>query len=342
MAEQTEATPRWKHVFGPVASRRLGRSLGIDPIPFKTCNWNCVYCQLGRTSPVVHERRAWVDAAVVVGEVREALGAADLGPIDVVTFVGSGETSLHAELGWMIRQVKALTPLPVAVITNGSTLYLPEVRDELSAADSVLTTLDAGSDALYQAIDRPHPEATFARQLEGLVAFRESYAGRLLVEVMLVSGHNDTDEALGDIARELRRIRPDQVHLSAPVRPPCETWVRPPTEERMARAREILGDVAEVLGGEPAVLPTPSRDRALADLAGAAQRHPMKLRDLGQLVSGMTDEELAQAVEHLVDSGAAKVVERGGERFLVGPDARFPSAERSEHTDPHRRRGARR
>lgn len=161
-----------KYVFGPVPSRRLGQSLGIDPVPLKTCNWNCVYCQLGRSLPLTNERREYVPRENIIVEVEQALASHQPGEIDWVTLIGSGETTLPASIGWLIRQVKSLTPLPVAVITNGSLLYLPEMRLELSPADAVLPSLDAGNARLYRKINRPHPEASFKRLLEGLVAFR--------------------------------------------------------------------------------------------------------------------------------------------------------------------------
>ena len=117
-----------RYVFGPVPSRRLGQSLGIDPIPLKTCNWNCVYCQLGRTQPLTNQRKDYFPPQEILAEVRQSLDAHQPGEIDWVTFVGSGEPLLHASIGWLVRQVKKITELPVAVITNGSLLYLPEVR----------------------------------------------------------------------------------------------------------------------------------------------------------------------------------------------------------------------
>src|SRR3972149_1969672 len=137
-----------KYVFGPVPSRRLGQSLGIDTIPLKTCNWNCVYCQLGRTVPLINERRNYVLPEAILAEVQVALAAHRPGEIDWITFVGWGEPTLHVSIGLLIRQVKALTDLPVAVITNGALLYLPDVRAELIAADAVPPTLDAGTPEL--------------------------------------------------------------------------------------------------------------------------------------------------------------------------------------------------
>jgi wyosine [tRNA(Phe)-imidazoG37] synthetase (radical SAM superfamily) len=199
-----------KHVYGPVPSRRLGQSLGVDPIPFKTCNWNCVYCQLGRTSPMTSQRRDYFPPDEIVAEVMAAAQAHKPGEIDWITFVGSGEPTLHASLGAMIRRLKTLTVLPIAVITNGSLLHLPEVRQELLAADAVLPTVDAGTDVLYRKINRPMPELNYERFVEGIVAFRNEYRGKLWVEVMLVQGLNDSEAALQDLAAVLKRIRPDE------------------------------------------------------------------------------------------------------------------------------------
>ena len=211
-----------KLVFGPVPSRRLGQSLGIDPVPLKTCNWNCIYCQLGRTIPLKNVRAEYFPREDILAEVEQALISHNQGEIDWVTFVGSGETTLYAGLGWLLRQVKSLTDIPVAVITNGSLFYLPEVRCELSPADAVLPSLDAGNIKLYRKINRPPPELRFKRPVDGLVAFRKEYHGKLWVEVMLVRGLNDTEAALHEIATLLKSIQPDEVHILQPDRPPVE------------------------------------------------------------------------------------------------------------------------
>ena len=184
------------YVYGPVPSRRLGESLGIDPIPFKTCNWNCVYCQLGGTSPLTNERREFFLQDEILAEVQSALTSQDRDKVDWLTFVGTGEPTLHAGLGEMIRRLKCMTDIPIAVITNGSLLYLPEVRRELEEANAVLPTLDAGNEKLYRRINRPHPRLGLDRHVDGLTAFRQEFRGDLWVEVMLIRGLNDTVEAL--------------------------------------------------------------------------------------------------------------------------------------------------
>ena len=303
------------HVFGPVPSRRLGNSLGVDPVPFKTCNSNCVYCQLGRTSPVTTERRDYFPPGGIVGEVKLALDFHDPGDIDWVTFVASGETCLHAHLGLMIRQVKDLTDLPVAVITNGSLLYLPEVREALMPADAVLPSLDAGSEELYRSINRPHPSCTFSRLTGGLAEFGQTYRGQMWVEVMLLKNKNDSKEALTEIAETVARIGPDAVHISTPVRPPAEAWVEPPDEEGVARARAILGERSWVVSRADEVSTSQSW-RELADaIMEVILRHPMAEDELVRTLGRWTAGEVHAALANLAASGRAQVVERYGARF---------------------------
>jgi len=316
-----------KYVFGPVPSRRLGQSLGIDPLPLKTCNWNCVYCQLGRSLPLTNQRREYFPRKEIIAEVEQALKAHAPGDIDWVTFVGSGETTLHASLGWLIRQVKALTHLPVAVITNGSLLYLPEMRLELSAADAVLPSLDAGNARLYRKINRPHPEVSFKRLTEGLTAFRKEYQGKLWVEVMMVRGLNDTEDALNEIAKTLKAIQPDEVHILLPDRPPVEPWVLPSDEEGLLRARTILGEVARVIHPASGSFDLSGAESLLEAVIGIITRHPMREAELIATLEHYSPCDVVATLEALRNSGKAQVVERLGIRFWSAPSAHYPAAE---------------
>jgi len=323
-----------KYVFGPVPSRRLGQSLGIDTIPLKTCNWNCVYCQLGRTQPLINERQEYYPSEEILAEVRKALEAHKPGEIDWVTFVGSGEPLLHAGMGYLIRQVKSMTVLPVAVITNGSLLYLPEVRQELSAADAVLPSLDAGTASLYRMINRPHPELTFERLVEGLVAFREEYCGKLWVEVMLVRGLNDTPQVLWDIAKVLQKIRPDAVHINLPTRPPAETWVQIPSEESLMQAMAILGNIAEVVHPAEGSFDLSGYDNPIDAVIGIITRHPMRQEELERTLEHWSPGQVSQALSDLTASGRAQVVERFGMRFWSAAPSHYPDEEQSLRTMP--------
>ena len=325
-----------KYVFGPVPSRRLGKSLGIDTIPLKTCNWNCVYCQLGRTKPVVNERKDYYPPEEILDEVHQALETHKPGEIDWVTFVGSGEPTLHAGIGWLIRQVKGMTDLPVAVITNGALLYLPEVRQDLLPADAVLPSLDAGTAKLYRQINRPHPEITLERLLEGLTAFRRVYEGKLWIEVMLVRGLNDTEEALRAIASTLQKIGPDEVHINLPTRPPVETWVKPPDEEGLMRASAILGDIAKVVHPAEGTFDLSSYDNVLDAIVGIITRHPMRQDELERALTQWAPGQVEQSLAALEASGQAQLVERYGVRFWSAAPSLYPNVSQSRATSPDR------
>jgi wyosine [tRNA(Phe)-imidazoG37] synthetase (radical SAM superfamily) len=312
-----------KYVFGPVPSRRLGKSLGIDPIPLKTCNWNCIYCQLGRTRPLINTRCSYVSREAILAEVQQALAAHQPGEIDWITFVGSGEPTLHSGLGWLIHRVKALTNLPVAVITNGALLHLSKVSHELVAADAVLPSLDAGNPRLYRKINRPWPSLTFETHLQGLAAFRQVYTGKLWIEVMLVKGQNDTEEPLQEIAAMLKEICPDQVHLLLPVRPPAESWVQPADENGLLRAQAILGKVAHVLQPDIGQVETHSTDDIESAILGIITRHPMPVEELCITLGCWSPGEVQQALEKLQTAQKAKWVIRHEKQFWSAAGAYY-------------------
>ena len=323
------------HVFGPVPSRRLGQSLGIDPIPFKTCNWNCVYCQLGRTTPLTNLRRNYFPPAEIVAQVSAALEAHPPGEIDWVTFVGSGEPTLHASLGWMIRQVKGLTSIPVAVITNGSLLFQSEVREELMAADAVLPTLDAGNEKLYLTINRPHPALIFDSLIDGLIAFRAAYAGRLWLEIMLVSGLNDTEEALRELAAQVQCINPDEVHINLPIRPPAEPSVKPPDEEGLMRATALLGNIAHVVHPAEGIFDLSGYARVVDAVVGVITRHPMREEELVRTLGRWTPAEVQQALADLAAHGGARMIMRYGRRFWTAAAGRYGETRSETSANQH-------
>lgn len=326
------------YVYGPVPSRRLGQSLGVDTIPLKTCNWNCVYCQLGRTMPLTNERKQYFPREAILTEIRLALRSHRPGEIDWITFVGSGEPTLYSELGWLIQQVKALTTIPVAVITNGSLLHEPDVRDALMPADAVLPTLDAGSPDLYRQINRPHPHIPFRLYIDGLLAFARSYKGHFWPELMLVRGLNDTEEALYNLALIFRRLAPQEIHLNLPTRPPVETWVQPSDEEGLLRARAILGTVARVVHpthGDFDLSEAGSAPRAIAQaLSAIIARHPMTDQELQATLQRWAAGREADVLHALRDTATVQTIERYGVRFWTAGSAYFPEEKASRAVDP--------
>ena len=312
-----------KYVFGPVPSRRLGQSLGIGTIPHKTCNWNCVYCQLGRTVPLTNERKEYYPCDEILAEVKQYLASHKSGEIDWVAFVGSGEPTLHSGLGWLIEQVKTFTNLPVAVITNGSLLNKRAVRAELNHADAVLPSLDAGNQRLSRRINRPWPRLTFKKLLKGLVAFRSEYSGRLWVEVMLVQGLNDSKEALEEIAYALRKIHPDEVHINLPSRPPAETWVRPPEEAALTQAAEIFGDITRIVRPVDGLFDMACCGEVTEAILSIIARHPMREQELRSMLKRWEAEQVEAALNKLAADGQTQMVERYGSRFWSVSVARY-------------------
>ena len=325
-----------KYVFGPVPSRRLGHSLGVDTVPLKTCNWNCVYCQLGRSRPVVNERKAYHPTEAILAEIREALAAHEPGDIDWITFVASGEGTLHSEIGRLVRGTKAMSAIPVAVITNGSLLPDPAVREALAAADAVLPSLDAGSDELYRRINRPHPSLTFERHVDGLVAFRDEFAGRLWVEVMLIRDVNDTAEALADLRAVLQRIRPDEVHLVLPSRPPVETWVQPSDEASVDRAAAVLGEIAHIVTPNAGDLEIGRGEDPAEAVAAIVARHPVRRDEVERALARRAGDEGPAVLARLLAAEQVQCVVRNGTEFITAPGAHYPDAAQSARTSPRK------
>jgi wyosine [tRNA(Phe)-imidazoG37] synthetase (radical SAM superfamily) len=266
-----------------------------------------------------------------MSQVERALASHDPEEIDWVTFVGSGEPTLHAGIGWLIQEVKKLTDIPVAVITNGSLLFLDSVWNGLVEADAVMPSLDAGTPDLYKKINRPHPDIIFEKYVKGLINFRQRYKGRYWLEVMLVHGLNDTEEALGKIANLIEKIQPDKVHIGLPTRPPAEKWVKPPDDEGLMRATAILGEVAVVAppGEGKFVLGDSENDvDAIIDII---TRHPMSHEQLLGTLADFPEKKRKEILVALEFSEKAQVIERFGQQFWCAAPSVFPDIKKKKY-----------
>ncbi len=261
------------YTYGPVPSRRLGRSLGVSPIPPKTCSYSCVYCQLGRTDRLTPQRASFFPKEDIFSEIKDQLASSE---VDFITFVGDGEPTLSADLGWLIQMCKKHSSKPIAVITNGSLLHRQDVRSDLREADVVLPTLDAGNEEIFKRINRPHGEISFDTMLQGQVDFRREFNGQIWLEVMLVHGLNDTEEALKDISKAVKQINPDRIYITTPIRPPAEAWVKPPRPEGIIRAQEILGKTFTIAENESGGFGLESFTNAKDAIIEIGSRHPLR------------------------------------------------------------------
>ncbi len=261
-----------RFVYGPVPSRRLGRSLGINVIPFKTCNYSCVYCQLGKTTNLINERRSFFPKEDILKEVAEVIGRVET---DHVTFAGEGEPTLCRDIGWLIEEIKKITDKPIVVLTNGSLLYREDVRQDLAEADVVIPSLDAGDERTFKRINRPHRDLRIDEIIDGMIEFGREYNGKFYIEIMLVKGYNDGEEALFAIKSALEKIKPDGVYLLTPIRPPASN-VEPADEIGIMRANAILGDVVKVIDPEIGDFSTECFSSAEEAVKALLKRHPMR------------------------------------------------------------------
>jgi wyosine [tRNA(Phe)-imidazoG37] synthetase (radical SAM superfamily) len=232
--------------FGPVPSRRLGRSLGINNIPPKLCSYSCVYCQVGRTLNIQVERRAFYEPEKIIEEALDRVKKAkEIGEeIDYLTFVPDGEPTLDVNIGRTIELLKPLG-IKIAVITNGSLIWREDVRDELMKADWVSLKVDSTIEKIWRKTNRPHKSLQLDAILDGMLEFKKTYHGELVTETMLAKGMNDGDENLIAVAGFLSRLQPVRAYLSIPTRPPAEKRVHSPDEEVINKAYQILSKQAD-------------------------------------------------------------------------------------------------
>jgi wyosine [tRNA(Phe)-imidazoG37] synthetase (radical SAM superfamily) len=291
---------RIRNVFGPVPSRRLGRSLGVDLVPSKACSYDCIYCQLGRTTFKTVERREYVPMTDILMEVEERLASGV--SADFITLSGSGEPTLHSDCGDILRTIKTLTDIPVAVLTNSSLLGDVQVRDELMAADLVIPSLDAGDAAMFARVNRPHPAVDFDIMVDGLVAFSHAFSGRLWLEIFLLDGLTAIEEEARKVAFHAARVRADKVQLNTVSRPPAEETAKASPRQRLADLAPLFGPKAEVVCGFAGTMDEHEFLAGRARVLDLLQGGPKTLDDIAHL-SGINRNETIKYLEALLNDG---------------------------------------
>ena len=308
----------YRHLFGPVRSRRLGRSLGIDLVPFKVCTFDCPYCQVGATTSKTIERREYVPVNDVLAEFEHWL-ATD-GHADHVTLAGAGEPTLHSRFGEVIDAIGRRAPIKRVLLSNGSLFHLPEVRAAAARADIVKGTLGAWDQASFEAIHRPHASLVFTTFLEGLKAMRAGFGGEFWLEVFVVAGINDAPGQMAGIAALARDIGPDRIHLNTAVRPPQDGAVEAVPPARLAELALLFEPVAEVSAAAARAMPQEAvgtdRDALNSRVLALVRRHPCTVDDMA-VALGCGPLEAKRAVERLTSERLLREDRRDGMLFYV-------------------------
>jgi wyosine [tRNA(Phe)-imidazoG37] synthetase (radical SAM superfamily) len=315
-----------RYTYGPVPSRRLGLSLGVDLIPKKICTYDCIYCQIGRPTLQTVERKEYVPASSILRDCAQSLR--EWGKkIDYIAISGSGEPTLNTAIGKIIQGIKRMTKIPVAVITNSSLLHLEEVRQALLLADVIMPSLDAVTPSVFQTINRPLASLAIEQIIQGLAAFRGEYKGQLWLEILLCRGVNDAQEEIVRIREVIRIIQPDKVQLNTVVRPGVEDYAAALAPSRMEEIKNALGPDAEIISdfaGDRHRMPQGHIEEQVIRII---QRRPETPDDLAKAL-GLHDLEIAKILDKLAKEGkviyrvfnqrvfyeAAKKIDKSGSR----------------------------
>lgn len=306
-------------IFGPVRSRRLGRSLGIEMVPRKICSMNCIYCEVGKTTNLTIERKDYYPWELIEKSIFQAKELED--NFDVLTFTGSGEPSLNIHFEKAILLAKKIIKKPIAVLTNATLLHIPSVRSALAEVDIVLPSLDAGTSETFKKINHPHPEIELKTIIENLKALREEMKGEMWLEILLVEGINDSEEELKALKSAINYINPHKVQLNTVVRPPAFEGTKPVSFEKLKKIAQFLGDKAEIIVSKERLdkaketFKDLEKEKIKKEILNYIKRRPSTLEELS-LALKIEKEKIKNVLEEFISEGLAKEKLHEGERFF--------------------------
>ncbi|NLD35984.1 MAG: radical SAM protein [Desulfatiglans sp.] len=300
-------------IFGPVPSRRLGLSLGIDLVPCKTCSYNCIYCEVGRTTDLITEPSSFINIAETVKELEEVISKS---PPDVITLAGSGEPTLNLDIGVLISEIKKITKIPLTLLTNGSLLWKEEVRERCMGVDIILPTLSSVFKKTHDMIHRPHPGLDLDRIIHGLTETRRLFKKGYYLEVVLLKGINDSDEELSGLKKAIGDIAPDRVQLNTVVRPPAETNALPLSQERLEEIKRYLGGNTEIIAPSPIKGRGKISDSRAERIFEMVRRRPVTIDDISNALN-ISRAETEQMVKGLMIKGIILEQRHGDNLFYT-------------------------
>ncbi len=291
--------------YGPVPSRRLGFSLGIDIVPLKTCSLNCIYCQLGPTSKKTIHRKEYFSSSDILAQIKKKVSSGQR--IDYITFSGSGEPTLNSALGKLIREIKKTTSIPVAVLTNSTLLSRKSVRNALMNADLVVPSLDAATQEIFVKINRPYPSLKIEEIMQGLLKFSKEFKGSIWLEIMLVKGVNDSPSHIRKLKEAIAKIKPEKVQLNTVIRPPAEKNARPLSLKDLEKIKSILGENCEIIVGSYREAQISTTENLEGAILSMIRRRPVTLAEISTSL-GKGKDEIIRSLDSLLAEGKIKSV----------------------------------
>jgi len=301
------------HIYGPVPSRRLGFSLGIDIIPLKTCSLNCIYCQLGPTAQKTIRRKEYLSSSEILSQIEKKLSSGQR--IDYITFSGSGEPTLNKTLEKLIREIKKTTSIPVAVLTNSTLLSRKSVRNALMDADLVVPSLDAATKEIFVKVNRPHPSLKLEEIIDGLQKFSQEFKGSIWLEIMLVKGVNDSLSHIRKLKEAIAKIKPEKVQLNTVIRPPAEKHARPLSLKELEKIKKYFGNNCEIIVEFSREAQRSMPENLEGAILSLVQRRPATLADISSSL-GKHKNEIVKYLDSLLAERKIKSVTHKGFKYF--------------------------
>lgn len=293
------------HIYGPVPSRRLGFSLGIDIIPLKTCSLDCIYCQLGPSPKKTFHRKEYLSSSEILSQIKKKLSSGQR--IDYITFSGSGEPTLNKTLGKIIGEIRKITSIPVAVLTNSTLLSQKSTREALMDANLVVPSLDAATQQIFVKVNRPHSSLKLEEIIKGLWKFRQEFKGSIWLEIMLVKGVNDSPSHIRKLKEAIAKIKPDRVQLNTVIRPPAEKNARPLSLKDLEKINKVFGKNCEIIAEFSRGAQKSTSENLEEAILSLIQRRPVTLADISNSL-GKSKNEIIRSLDSLLAEGKTKSV----------------------------------
>jgi len=269
---------KYKYIFGPVPSRRLGHSLGVDLVPYKVCTFDCIYCELGRTTVKTMERKEYYPVKEILKEL--SLKLKEKIKIDYITIAGSGEPTLYSKIKELITEIKEITDIPVAILTNSSLLWDKNVREDIKDADLIMPSLDAGDEICFNKVNRPFKDLSFKKIIEGLIEFSCNYKNKIWLEVLLVKDITANDEQVRKIAELTKNLKVDKIQLNTVNRPPAESFAHPISIDEMNYYKNFFMNNSEIINNNFKAYDNEMFKAKENDIINLVKRRPCSIDDI--------------------------------------------------------------